>query len=102
MSNATYYGTHRRYRSIFNAFGANHATYWPCQRIVSLSVAELANEHEGDVRPLFVLLRQPAFVVAVACGVVSYLVMSLIMTATPLSMHVIDGFTLEQTAGVVR
>ncbi len=65
-------------------------------------VAELADDHEDDVRPISVLMQQPIFVVAVACGVVSYLVMSLIMTATPLSMHVIDGFTLEQTASVVR
>lgn len=53
-------------------------------------------------RPLRVVATQPVFVVALLCGVVSYLVMSLIMTATPLSMHVLDGFTLDQTAGVVR
>ncbi|MEM7083101.1 MAG: MFS transporter [Pseudomonadota bacterium] len=56
----------------------------------------------APARSLRALLAQPVFAVAVMCGVVSYLVMSLIMTATPLSMHVIDGFTLEQTAGVVR
>ncbi len=55
-----------------------------------------------EARPLKTLLRQPVFMVAVLCGVVSYLVMSLIMTATPLSMHVIDGFSLNETAGVVR
>ncbi|NNF16701.1 MAG: MFS transporter [Gammaproteobacteria bacterium] len=48
------------------------------------------------------LVRQPLFMVAVLAGVTSYAVMSLLMTATPISMHIIDGFTLEQTAGVIR
>jgi MFS family permease len=33
-----------------------------------------------------VIARQPAFIVAVLCGVVSYAVMNLLMTATPLAM----------------
>ena len=37
-------------------------------------------------RPLGVIARQPAFIVAVLCGVVSYGVMNLLMTATPLAM----------------
>ena len=67
-------------------------------------VAELADADTStaEPRPFMTLLRQPVFAVAVWCGVVSYLVMSLIMTATPLSMHIIDGFSLEETAAVVR
>ncbi len=38
-------------------------------------------------------------IIAVACG---NGVMSLIMTATPVSMHVGDGHTVEQTADVIR
>jgi MFS family permease len=35
-------------------------------------------------------------------GTVGYGVMVFVMTATPLSMHTIDGFSLEQTAAVIR
>ncbi|MDJ0654618.1 MAG: MFS transporter [Xanthomonadales bacterium] len=48
------------------------------------------------------MLLQPIFLVAVFSGAVAYGVMSFIMTATPLSMHVHDGFSLEQTAQVIR
>jgi MFS family permease len=37
-------------------------------------------------RPLGVIARQPAFIVAVACGTIGYGVMNLLMTATPLAM----------------
>jgi len=37
-------------------------------------------------RPLGAIARQPAFIVAVLCGMVSYGVMNLLMTATPLAM----------------
>ncbi len=53
-------------------------------------------------RPLAVIVRQPVFIVAVLGGVTAYGVMTLIMTATPLSMHVHDGYSLEDTAGVIR
>lgn len=38
-------------------------------------------------RPLGVILRQPRFVTAALCGVVSYLLMNFIMTAAPLAMR---------------
>lgn len=38
-------------------------------------------------RPLFVIARQPRFIVAVICGVVSYLLMNFLMTAAPLAMR---------------
>ncbi|KZM48899.1 MFS transporter [Labrenzia sp. OB1] len=37
-------------------------------------------------RPLRVIMAQPRFLVAVACGICSYALMSLVMTATPLAM----------------
>ncbi|MEM1092477.1 MAG: MFS transporter [Pseudomonadota bacterium] len=48
------------------------------------------------------LLRQPVFVVAVLGGTVGYGVMSFLMTATPLSMHEVDGYSLAETAAVIR
>lgn len=38
-------------------------------------------------RPVAVILRQPRFVTAVICGVVSYLLMNFLMTAAPLAMR---------------
>ncbi len=37
-------------------------------------------------RPLAVIVRQPPFILAVICGVVSYLLMNFLMTAAPLAM----------------
>jgi len=37
-------------------------------------------------RPLAIIARQPRFILAVICGVVSYLLMNFIMTAAPLAM----------------
>ena len=48
------------------------------------------------------IIRQPVFMVAVLGGLTAYGVMTLIMTATPLSMHIHDGFSLEDTARVIR
>lgn len=47
-------------------------------------------------RPLGVIARQPRFVTAVICGVVSYLLMNFLMTAAPLAMK-ICGLSQEAT-----
>lgn len=38
-------------------------------------------------RPLGQIARQPAFIVAVICGIVSYTLMNFLMTSAPLAMH---------------
>jgi len=53
-------------------------------------------------RPLREIVGQPAFLMAVLGGATAYGVMTFVMTATPLSMHIRDGFALEDTAGVIR
>ena len=53
-------------------------------------------------RPLAELVSQPLFVVAVIGGMAGYGLMTLLMTATPLSMHVGEGYSLQQTAAVIR
>lgn len=62
------------------------------------------DEHEQAeiVRGLGEIARQPLFVVAVLGGTVGYGIMTLVMTATPLAMHINDGFSIEQTAAVIR
>jgi MFS family permease len=59
-------------------------------------------ETRAAERSLRDIVRQPLFMVAVLGGIVSYGVMTLIMTATPLSMHLTDGYSLEQTGSVIR
>lgn len=44
-------------------------------------------EEVGGGRPIGVIARQPRFITAVTCGVVSYLLMNFLMTAAPLAMR---------------
>lgn len=53
-------------------------------------------------RPLSRIARQPAFIVAVLGAAVGHGVMSFVMTATPLAMHVVDGHSLAHTAAVIQ
>ena len=57
--------------------------------------------HEG-ARSLAALAREPLFLLAIAAGVIGQGVMTFIMTATPVSMHVVDGHSLAATAAVIR
>lgn len=45
-----------------------------------------ASARDGG-RPLGIIVRQPRFVTAVVCGVISYLLMNFLMTAAPLAMR---------------
>ncbi|CAC9646595.1 Uncharacterized MFS-type transporter [uncultured Gammaproteobacteria bacterium] len=59
-------------------------------------------EQKQSGRSLGVIIKQPVFIVAVSSAAVGYVIMSYIMTATPISMHVIDGFSLAQTKLVIQ
>ena len=61
-----------------------------------------ATPHPGPVRPLAEIAAQPVYRVAVLAALASYTVMSFIMTATPISMHVIDGHDEVATARVIQ
>ena len=63
---------------------------------------EEVEEVAEDCRPLPKIIRQPLFVVAVLGGATAYATMTFIMTATPLSMHIHDGFGLLETTKVIR
>ena len=52
-------------------------------------------------RPLGVIFREPRVLVAVLCAMVSFAVMNLVMTSTPLAM-VGHGFSPQHAADVVR
>ncbi len=58
--------------------------------------------YSGGERPLRKVIAQPDFLVAVLAGIVAYGVMSFIMTATPVSMHRMDGYSIESTGWVIQ
>ena len=57
---------------------------------------------DAPQRPLPTILAQPTFLLAASAGAVAYAMMSLIMTATPVSMHQIDHFNLSDTTWVIQ
>ncbi|GAB5500539.1 MAG: MFS transporter [Pseudohongiellaceae bacterium] len=57
---------------------------------------------QGPERPLGQILKQPTLILAVAAAAIAYSVMSLVMTATPLSMHEFDNFSLDSTTRVIQ
>ncbi len=59
-----------------------------------------ASQSSGRSLPEF--MRNPLFLLAVGAAVVGYSVMSLMMTATPVSMHTMDHFSLEDTTWVIQ
>jgi MFS family permease len=82
------------------------AGFYVLQSLLFLLMRPLPGEqdvpHQHQGRPLATIVTQPIFLVAVLGGTVAYGVMTLIMTATPLSMHVNDGYSLDETARVIR
>jgi len=59
-------------------------------------------ELQRTERPLREIIYQPVFIVAVLGATAGYGLMTLVMTATPLSMHISDGYSLEQVADVIQ
>jgi MFS family permease len=55
----------------------------------------------SDARPLGVILKQPRLLVAILCGMMSYGMMNLVMTSTPIAM-VACGFTVDDSAWVIQ
>ncbi len=54
----------------------------------------------AEGRPLAEIIRKPRFVVAVACGVASYVMMNLMMTAAPLAMVMCNHSVGEAALGI--
>lgn len=66
-----------------------------------LSLPPPARHAAGSARPLSQIARQPAFIVAVLTGAISFGAMNLLMTATPLAMKVC-GFGYPDAADVIK
>ena len=59
-------------------------------------------EQKSAGRPLSEIAKQPIFIAAIVSATVGFSVMSFIMTATPISMHVHSGFDLAETKWVIQ
>jgi predicted MFS family arabinose efflux permease len=72
--------------------------------IVTLLFLDLPPPREkelGPARPLVEILQQPRLAMALACGMMSYGIMNLVMTATPIAM--IDcGFGIADSSWVIQ
>lgn len=55
-----------------------------------------------NTRSLFVIIKQPIFIVSVVCAAIGFALMSYLMTATPLSMHQHHGHSLLDTKWVIQ
>ena len=53
-------------------------------------------------RPLKTIMQQRVFWVALLAATIGYAIMSFIMTATPVHMHVMEGHSLEHTKWVIQ
>ena len=70
--------------------------------LFALRLPQQAVEGSDSATPVAAFFARPRFAIAVLSGVVAFGVMNLVMTATPISMHVVDGHSLEATAGVIQ
>tara|TARA_B110000971_G_scaffold210077_1_gene236919 strand:- start:308 stop:1489 length:1182 start_codon:yes stop_codon:yes gene_type:complete len=61
---------------------------------------EITKEYKG--RNYFELISQPKFLQAVASAAFAYAVMSFLMTATPINMHLIENYSLGKTGIVIQ
>jgi MFS family permease len=63
---------------------------------------EPARVKEYKGRSYFELISQPRFLQAVASAAFAYAVMSFLMTATPINMHIIENYSLNKTGIVIQ
>jgi MFS family permease len=82
------------------------AMLYSVQALLLLLMKPIGAEHEienqSPGRALAEIVRQPVFIVAVLGGTAGYGLMALVMTATPISMNINDGFSLEITSRVIQ
>ena len=57
--------------------------------------------HQG-ARDLSVIIKQPIFLIALASSAIGYMIMSYVMTASPLSMHEFHQYDLDSVKWVIQ
>ena len=65
-------------------------------------VTASTDDQSQSERSLWEIAGQPVFITAFLSATVAYGTMTLLMTATPLSMHVMNHFSLDETARVIQ
>jgi MFS family permease len=60
------------------------------------------NEAIGEARSLQQIMSQPIFIISVCVATIGFALMSYLMTATPLSMHHMQGHSLQDTKWVIQ
>lgn len=90
-------------------FGGSFAAIAACYLVASFALLGLrslpsASGHEatGAVRPLRTIARGRLFVAAVTGAAIGQGVMAFMMTAAPLAMHVVDQYSVEETAKIIQ
>ncbi len=68
---------------------------------VDIRDGPIASDHE-QVRPMVDILSNPAFCLAVASATIAFMVMTFVMTATPISMHHHHGHSMADTKWVIQ
>ncbi len=67
-----------------------------------LRIPQLTAEQKAEGgRPLFQIMRQPTYIVALTSSMFGFAVMTLVMSATPLAMHAC-GFAFSDSATVIQ
>lgn len=70
--------------------------------VQALDIPPLTAAQRGERgRPLHVIMRQPAYLVALTSSMFGFAFMTLVMAATPLAMHAC-GFTFDHSATVIQ
>lgn len=60
------------------------------------------SESVGEPRALNVIVKQPIFLIAICTATIGFALMSYLMTATPISMHHMQGHSLQETKWVIQ
>jgi len=68
--------------------------------LIFVKVPPVAGLRSDSARPLLEIVRTPRFIVAVVCGVASYSMMNLVMTAAPLAMVGCGHSVTQATLGI--
>lgn len=66
------------------------------------SVLSNSEQPGGVQRSRIVIAKQPKFIIAASTSVIGFALMSFIMTATPVHMHVMQDFSLQDTKWVIQ
>jgi len=60
------------------------------------------DEVVGTARELKVIVKQPIFLISICTATIGFALMSYLMTATPISMHHMQGHSLQETKWVIQ